>query len=50
MNLELSVQEINIVLNALGQRPFVEVAELVVKVQKQAQEGLKKEEAKTQEG
>ena len=36
INLELSVQEINLILQALGQAPYVQVAELVEKIKVQA--------------
>lgn len=36
INLELSVQEINLILQALGQAPYVQVAELVEKIKSQA--------------
>ena len=47
INLELSVQEINLILQALGQAPYVQVAELVDKIKTQAVpqvEALPKEE------
>jgi hypothetical protein len=47
INLELSVQEINLILQALGQAPYVQVAELVEKIKTQAVpqvEALPKEE------
>jgi hypothetical protein len=45
--LELNVQEINIILQALGQAPYAQVAELVEKIRVQATpqvEALPKEE------
>ena len=36
INLELSVQEINLILQALGQVPYVQVADIVEKIKKQA--------------
>ena len=48
INLELSVQEINLILQALGQAPYVQVAELFEKIKVQAVpqvEALPKEEA-----
>lgn len=36
INLELSVQEINLILQALGQAPYVQVAEIVDKIKAQA--------------
>jgi hypothetical protein len=47
INLELSVQEINLILQALGQAPYVQVAELFEKIKVQAVpqvEALPKEE------
>lgn len=35
--LEFSEQEINIIFNALGQRPFLEVAQLVGRLQQEVQ-------------
>jgi len=48
INLELSVQEINLILQALGQAPYVQVADIIDKVKTQAVpqvEALPKEEA-----
>jgi hypothetical protein len=36
MKIELTPQEWAYILNTLGQRPFVEVTELIAKIQKQA--------------
>ena len=36
VKLELEVNEVNVVLGALGQLPFAQVADLVVKVREQA--------------
>ena len=36
IDLNLSVQEINLILQALGQAPYVQVAELVDKIKTQA--------------
>ena len=44
MNLELTEQELNIVLNALAQRPFAEVFQVVGKIQAEVQEQLKEKE------
>ena len=47
INLELSIQEINLILQALGQAPYAQVAELVEKIKDQAVpqvEALPKEE------
>ena len=40
IDLTLTVEEVNLVLEAIGQLPFVKVYALVAKVQKQAQEQL----------
>ena len=42
--IELPVAAWNIVMNALGNRPYAEVAELVTAIQKQAEERLKEPE------
>ena len=47
INLELSLNEINLILQALGQAPYIQVAELVEKIKVQATpqvEALPKEE------
>ena len=47
INLELSVQEINLILQALGQAPYVQVVDIIDKVRTQAApqvEALPKEE------
>lgn len=44
MNLTFTEQELNIVLNALAQRPFAEVFQLVNKIQAEAQAQLKEKE------
>ena len=36
INLELTLNEINLILQALGQAPYVQVAELVEKIKAQA--------------
>ncbi len=36
INLQLTLEEINILLTALGERPYVQVFELVQKIQAQA--------------
>lgn len=38
MRIELTPQQWNYILNVLGQRPYVEVIELIAKIQKQAVE------------
>ena len=48
INLELTLNEINLILQALGQAPYVQVAELVEKIKAQAVpqvEAIPKEEA-----
>ena len=40
IKLELSVDEINIILNALSNRPYVEVAELISKIQNEGNKQL----------
>lgn len=42
--IELPVAAWNIVMNALGNRPYAEVAELVTAIQKQAEERIKEPE------
>jgi hypothetical protein len=37
MTIELTLDEVNQILNALGQRPYVEVANLIGKIATQAQ-------------
>ena len=44
MNIVFTEQELNIVLNALAQRPFAEDFQLVGKIQAEAQEQLKDKE------
>jgi hypothetical protein len=36
MKIELTPQQWTYILNALGQRPYIEVAELIAEIQKQA--------------
>ena len=43
IKLELSVEEVNIVLNALACRPYGEVAELVAKIRAEGEKQLKSE-------
>lgn len=40
IKLELSLEEVNIVLNALSTRPYMEVAELIGKIQTQGNEQI----------
>jgi len=44
MQLTFNEQELNVVLNALAQRPFAEVFQLIGKVQQEAQAQLKENE------
>jgi len=46
INLKLTVDDTNMVLNALGKLPFIQVQELIVKVQTQAQKQIKEDEKK----
>ena len=41
ITLHLTIEEINIIFNALGERPFREVFELVGKINEQSNEQLK---------
>lgn len=41
ISIELPTQAWNIVLNALGQRPYVEVAELLVEIKRQGEAASK---------
>jgi hypothetical protein len=40
IKLELSVSDVNIILNALANRPYVEVAELIGKIQSEGNKQL----------
>jgi hypothetical protein len=40
VSVDLTVAEINVVLNALGHRPYIEVAEIIGNVKAQAEERL----------
>ncbi len=42
--IELSLDAWNVVMNALGQRPFAEVAAVIAEIRKQADEQLNKAE------
>jgi sensor histidine kinase regulating citrate/malate metabolism len=44
MKIELTLNEINTILGALGAQPYTQVFQLVTKIQQQAQEQLKTEE------
>ena len=37
MKLELTIQEVNIIMQALGNAPYVQVADLIQKIREQAQ-------------
>ena len=41
MKLDLSLEEVNVILSALGSQPYAQVFNLVTKIQQQAQEQLK---------
>ena len=41
LNIELPVEAWNVVMNALGHRPFAEVADLISAIKKQAEAQLK---------
>lgn len=45
MKLDLTVQEINLILQALGSAPYVQVFELVQKIKEQAQPQLTEEKS-----
>jgi len=40
MKINLTTQQWNYILNVLGQRPYVEVVELIAEIQKQAVDGV----------
>ena len=40
LNINLNVNAVNIILNALGQRPFAEVAQLIAEIKQQAEAQL----------
>jgi hypothetical protein len=40
ITLTMTVDQINVILNALGQRPFVEVADLIAKIKMDAEQQL----------
>jgi len=44
IELKLDLNEVNGILNALGQMPYVQVKDLIVKIQAQAQPQLEKKE------
>jgi hypothetical protein len=41
----LKIEDWNVILNALGQRPYIEVAEIITRVKMQADVEVKKAEA-----
>lgn len=43
MKLELTIEQINMILNALGAAPYVQVAPLIAEIQRQAQAQVTKE-------
>jgi hypothetical protein len=49
INLNLSIDEANLVLESLGEMPYRRVYELVVKIQQQASEQLKAPQAKKEQ-
>jgi hypothetical protein len=49
IRLELSVEEINLVLEALGNLPFIKVHELISKIHQQASPQLANQEARSDE-
>ena len=46
MKLELTIEQINIILNALGNAPYIQVSALIAEIQKQGQEQLSSEAPK----
>jgi hypothetical protein len=40
VTIKLTTQQWNYILNVLGQRPYVEVVELIAEIQKQAVDGV----------
>jgi hypothetical protein len=44
MTLELKIEEVNIILQALGNAPYAQVADLVQKIREQAMSQLPKQE------
>lgn len=49
LNFILNIDEANVILNALGERPYVQVADLIVKMQLQAQEQLSVKEPRSED-
>ena len=50
VSITLPVQAWNVVMNALGQRPYVEVAELIANIKKQAEDQISSVSQKTEQG
>lgn len=50
ITLTLTVEEVNLVLEAIGQLPFVKVYSLVAKLQKQAQEQIAVADGEARDG
>lgn len=50
VSITLPVQAWNVVMNALGQRPYVEVAELIANIKVQAENHLQKQEPTIEAG
>lgn len=48
VSITLPVQTWNVVMNALGQRPFAEVAELISEIKRQAEQALSASQAQAQ--
>lgn len=48
VSITLPVQAWNIVMNALGQRPFIEVADLIAKIKQQAEQMISQEQTKSE--
>ena len=40
MKLELTIEQINIILNALGNAPYIQVSALIAEIQKQSREQM----------
>ncbi len=50
ISITLPVQAWNVVMNALGQRPYLEVAELIANIKKQAENQISSVSQKTEQG
>lgn len=44
VNLEINLEDVNVVLNALAQQPYIQVHELIRNIQAQATQQLKEQE------